>query len=96
MLGTAEYESPDVKELLPVGRKRQTARSFFLNLNQPRWLRRSLASVSPKINRSLLCIAINLIQLRIRELEFSNRIEGVVELFHITSSDERCGDPFVT
>ena len=59
-------------------------------------LRRSLAGISPKINRSLLRIAINLIQLCIRELKFLNRIKRVVELLHIASSDKRRGDPPVT
>lgn len=41
----------------------------------------------------LLRIAINLIRGCIRELQFSNHIERVVELLHITSSDEHQGDP---
>src|SRR5260370_18071947 len=68
---------------------------FFLYFNKSCSLRRSLAGVSPKIDRPLLRIAINLIQLCIRELEFPNRIERVVELLHITTSDKRRGYPIV-
>src|SRR5260370_30085045 len=56
----------------------------------------SLSRVSPKINRPLLRIAGNLSQLCIRELEFPNRIERVVKLLNISSSDKRRGDASVT
>src|SRR5271170_3486698 len=51
-------------------------------------LRRSLSGVFPKVNRAFLCVAINLRQFCIRELELLHRIERVIELLHVTRSDE--------
>jgi hypothetical protein len=71
----------------------ERAASVLSNVTQLCLLRCSFAGASPKINRPLLRIAINLIRVCIRELQFSNCIERVVELLHITSSDEHQGDP---
>jgi hypothetical protein len=50
-----------------------------------------LAGALPKVDRPVLRIAINLAQLCRGELEILHRIERVVELLHIASSDKRCG-----
>jgi hypothetical protein len=59
---------------LPLGATAVHVSSISIN----RALGRSLAGVSPKINGPFLRIAINIIQLRIREIEFLNSIERVV------------------
>src|SRR5271154_6657359 len=61
-----------------------------------RALSRSFAGTLPKIDAPLLGVAINLLQLRIRKVELLNRIERVVELLHIASSDKRRGDSLVS
>jgi hypothetical protein len=51
----------------------------------------------PLIHRSpLLHAAINLTRVCIRKLQFPGRIECLVKLLHITSSDERRCNPLVT
>src|SRR5260370_7294418 len=67
---------------------------FFLYFNKSCSLRRSLAGVSPKIDRPLLRIAINLIQLCILELDFPTPIHHVVQLIHFPRPNTHPANPF--
>jgi CheY-like chemotaxis protein len=56
-------------------------------------LRGFLPCTLPQIDCSILCISVNLIQLRIRELKLLRCIERVVQLLHAVRSNQRGGHP---
>jgi hypothetical protein len=58
-------------------------------------LRGRFAGVFPEVNSGVLCIAIDFHQLRSCESESIQSIELVIELFHVSSANERRSDPLI-